>query len=572
MILNRPKNAVLLLSIVCSLYFVFAFHRVVDLEFERIRIPLIEQSLAATPNEDSVVLPFEVTAGKRRNLRWMTLSFRNNSTQLLQLNVFLNKNSVTNVQIEPHRSMRLRIPLKDNAQLLQRRNLLRLEANGSNWVLDRAEIRNYAGSSRGLIDYVIISKHDTPGNARSKLSLLVLFLLILSIAIAGFDKLQKHGYLFLLIPVVLLFLGMLMLPLLSEYKILLSFDTFLLFLLPIYLPVLGQIYRFLWKVPKEISFRNSVAASVACLLVGLFFYSSMISSYRQYGDYSGFLQLSTRTTKQNPFLNERPQLRKALKIYDYGYDGQFMYFIAFDPFLQRFPHQLIKYKKWIDTPPFRYGRIGFPLMTAVASMNQPERFPQVMIFLIVISSFVGAFFIAKIALFYKRSPFWALLFICVPGFSVSLRLGLPESIAAAFLLGAIFFYLNRRFAIAAICFACSILVRETGLMAVAILVVSEFFQKKNRRDALTLSLSILPFLFWRGFVAWKMFPEYGLQAILIPGRQFDTSFCRIYFIMDGGSEGELHRRICCRSVSLSSIAYQWFGRFYFVIIARTEIP
>ena len=118
-------------------------------------------------------------------------------------------------------------------------------------------------------------------------------------------------------------------------------------------------------------------------------------------------------------------------------------------------------------------------------------------------------------MFYKRSPLWALLLICVPAFSVSLRLALPESIAAAFLLSAVFFYLNRRTVPSALCFACSMLIRETAFLAVVLIAASEYFRVKDRRRAFLLSLSILPFLGWRLFVAWKMFPEYGLQAIPI---------------------------------------------------------
>jgi hypothetical protein len=208
-------------------------------------------------------------------------------------------------------------------------------------------------------------------------------------------------------------------------------------------------------------------------------------------------------------------LKKQLKIYDSGYDSQFMYFIAFDPFLQRFSDQLQIYEKWIDHPPFRYGRIGFPLLVTAASLNRPERFPEVMVLLIVTSSFVAAFFMAKIALFFHRSPLWSLLLIAIPSFSVSLRFGLPEMIAAAFLLGGILFYLNQKYVAAALFLAISLLVRETALVAVVIVVASELFLKKNLRAACLLSSSVVPFVLWRGFLAWRMFPDYGMKAIPI---------------------------------------------------------
>lgn len=517
MILNRFKNAALLFPVLCSLYFSFAFWKTTYLDWKRVRIPLMEQPATLPLNEDTIAFPFEVNAEQRRNLRWLTLNVENNTNRELQFVVFINKNLANSFRIEPNRSARFRTELKENNTLFQRRNFLKVKGSGGGWILKRAEFRNYAASSRGWLDYVIVSKEDSQDRSPSVFLCIVVLVALLSAGLPAttLQKKKRRIHWILLCITFFLFLGLLFVPILSGYKVLVSVPTIFLLLLPAYFPALGWVYRNLWDVPEKVSVRDSVAASMACLLVGLFFYSSMAQSYQQYGDYSGFVQLSKRWTRQNPFLNERPELKKNLKVYDSGYDGQFMYFIAFDPFLQRFSDQTIQYKKWIDHPPFRYGRIGFPLLTMIASSNQPERFPQTMIYLIVISNLIGAFFLARIAIFYKRSPLWALLLICIPAFSVSLRLALPESIAAAFLLSAVFFYLNRRTVPAALCFACSVLVRETAFLGVVLIAAFEYFWVKDRRRAFLLSLSILPFLGWRLFVAWKMFPEYGLQAIPI---------------------------------------------------------
>lgn len=526
MILNRFKNTALLFPILCSLYFSLAFWKATYLDWERVRIPVIEQPTTLPHNEDTIAFPFEVNAEQRRNLRWLTLDIENNSNQQVQFAVFINKTLANSFRIEPNRSARFRSELKENATLFQRRNLLMVKGSGGGWILKRAEFRNYAASSRGWLDYVIVSKEGAQDRSPSVfLCIVVLVALLLSgLPATALQKTKRRIHWILLCITFLLFLGLLFVPILSGYKVLVSVPTIFLLLLPAYFPALGWVYRNLWDVPEKVSVRDSVAASIACLLVGLFFYSSMAQSYRQYGDYSGFVQLSKRWTRQNPFLNERPELKKNLKIYDSGYDSQFMYFVAFDPFLQRFSGQTIQYKKWIDHPPYRYGRIGFPLLTVIASLNEPGRFPQTMIYLIVIANVIGAFFLARIAMFYRKSPFWALLLICVPAFSVSLRLALPESIAAAFLLGAILFYLKRRLVPAALCFACSMLVRETAFLAVVLIAAFEYFRVKDQRSAFFLSLSILPFIVWRLFVAWKMFPEYGLQAIPIFGGNMTLPF------------------------------------------------
>ena len=344
----------------------------------------------------------------------------------------------------------------------------------------------------------------------------------------------------------LVFLAVIIQPLVTDSRLFLSWWTFLLLVFLASLPLFGALYKIVWRVPEQTSLQNSVTGTAACLVVFLFFYSAMVHARYQYGDYSGFLQLSQRWSKQNPFLNERPELKSTLKIYDQGYDGQFMYFIAFDPLLQKFPDDLLRYRKWIDNPPYRYGRIGYPLITAIAASGKPERFASTMIHLIVVSNLIAAFFLVRIALFYKRSPFWVLLYPLIPAFLVSLNVGLPESLAAAFLLGGIFFYLREKFLTSALFFACALLVRETAGIAVLVLAVFEFFRQKNRRGSLILASSLLPLLMWRGFLAWRMFPDYGLQAVPIWGGEVRLPFAGLIELWSkagpeytGGSTGQL---------------------------------
>src|SRR5205085_8935874 len=91
-----------------------------------------------------------------------------------------------------------------------------------------------------------------------------------------------------------------------------------------------------------------------------FFASAMLQALSTYGgNYSGFLHLSREVAARAPFLQERPDLARSLIVYDAGYDGQFMYLMAFDPFLRRFANRPEGYRAWVDNPPYRYGRIGF---------------------------------------------------------------------------------------------------------------------------------------------------------------------------------------------------------------------
>jgi hypothetical protein len=114
-----------------------------------------------------------------------------------------------------------------------------------------------------------------------------------------------------------------------------------------------------FSVPASARKWTSVAVGllVVCLVTACY------GSYVRYqlrndyhGNYSGFLQLSEDTFDSNPLVRDRPDIRRSLLLRgDNGYDGQFMYYMTFDPFMRRFD----SYRTVVDYPPYRFGRIGF---------------------------------------------------------------------------------------------------------------------------------------------------------------------------------------------------------------------
>jgi hypothetical protein len=191
-----------------------------------------------------------------------------------------------------------------------------------------------------------------------------------------------------------------------------------------------------------------------------------------------------------------------------GYDGQFFYYMTYDPFLSRFKDNPWKYKLMIDAPPYRYSRIGFSLLTKLFSLDRPRLYLKMMIWLILFSHFLGAFFLVKIVQFYKQNPFWAFLYLLIPGFQLSLNRALPESIAAACLLGGLYFYLKEKPLATASFFALSFLTRETGVLLALGIIFFELFRKKNLRNALLIGLSFIPLIFWRFFITLRLFGDY----------------------------------------------------------------
>jgi hypothetical protein len=66
---------------------------------------------------------------------------------------------------------------------------------------------------------------------------------------------------------------------------------------------------------------------------------------------------------------------------------------------------------------------------------------------------------------------------------------------------------------AGLLFAASLLVRETGILAIGCIVVATMASGR-RREALILGLiSVAPVIVWRLYVAWILFPDWGMEAL-----------------------------------------------------------
>src|SRR5262249_36952010 len=155
-------------------------------------------------------------------------------------------------------------------------------------------------------------------------------------------------------------------------------------------------------------------ALVAAIAVG-FFASLMLQERAPYrGNYSGFLHLSRSWAESTPFLQERPDLAGSLITYDAGYDGQFMYLMAFDPLLQRFKDNVGEYGRVVDDPPYRYGRVGFPLLARAVSGGAADRYPAALIWLTVLAHVPLAWALAVMASRAGASPYVALAYLAIP--------------------------------------------------------------------------------------------------------------------------------------------------------------
>ncbi|MHB8293148.1 MAG: AZOBR_p60025 family cell surface glycopolymer formation protein [Acidimicrobiales bacterium] len=168
-----------------------------------------------------------------------------------------------------------------------------------------------------------------------------------------------------------------------------------------------------------------------------------------------------------------------------GYDGQFNYRLALDPFDLARQAFGIRF----DTV-FRLQRIGYPFLAWAGSLGRASLVPYSLIALNVLALAALGALGGVLASGSGRHAAWGLLFPAYFGFAFSLSRDLSEPVAAAFLLAGIIALRRERPVIAALALTVSILTRETT----ALLIAALFFTKAaswlgNRHRASPGSLS-----------------------------------------------------------------------------------
>jgi hypothetical protein len=390
----------------------------------------------------------------------------------------------------------------------------------------RSELANARGFSRGLLNFVVLSADQPFSHAPAWT--IVFVALLLSYVVSALRQTQGVRTVFL-VGFALAFLAAVALsPFLTPYRVVLAPRTFALCLLLLCSARLARVGA--WLHARWTPLLSGAVGAA-------FFASAMLQALGTYGgNYSGFLHVSREVAARAPFLQERPELRQSLIVYDAGYDGQFMYLMAFDPFLQRFKDRPSEYRKVVDTPPYRYGRIGFSLLTDIAAAGRPERYPGAMMWLIVAAHFALATLLARLAMRHGMSPFAGLWYLAIPGFTSSLMSALPEALAAAGIVAGFLCWEARRPILATLCFGAALLIRETGVALIVALVLTSDRQDL-KRSALILIGSLAPVCAWRLFVAGTFFSDFGLKALLPSSGNLDVPFAGVLRFWQAVAQG-----------------------------------
>lgn len=159
-----------------------------------------------------------------------------------------------------------------------------------------------------------------------------------------------------------------------------------------------------------------------------------------------------------------------------GYDGQFYYRFALDPF----NWHRTAYGITIDYN-YRYTRLGYPLVAWIVSLGRHGVVPVVLVALNLVFVAVMGWLGGKFARESGRHALWGLLFAAYFGLVISVGRDTAEPLADACMLGGLLAYRHSRYVLAAALIAYGVITNEPILVVAIAIALTRLYAMYRRR-------------------------------------------------------------------------------------------
>lgn len=173
-----------------------------------------------------------------------------------------------------------------------------------------------------------------------------------------------------------------------------------------------------------------------------------------------------------------------------GYDGQFIYAIA------RYadPQAAAQY---LDVPAYRYQRILLPLLARGLSFGEAGLLAWMLPLVALAAHVAGVHLLSGLLQRWGRSRWYALGYGLLLGCLLSIRLALPETLAFALVIAAVWLEQSGRSRWAWVCYSLAVFAKETALLFVAAQMLGYLFARRWRAAAGLAAVVGLPLVAFR---------------------------------------------------------------------------
>ena len=214
----------------------------VYLSYDRVRISVVNSERLPSDGSMAVILPDLSRLAEGPTA--IVLTLHNQALTTRSIMVADSDASLSRFEIRPNETLRVDLSVQAG---LRTGDTLHLVGDGDGWSLRHLEVGNAHGFSHGLFSLVVVPQGVERYDAVSIVGALSLFVVLVVLACPLF-RFDNHRYIRLtevaLITVVsLLFLIIAVLPMVSQYKVLLSLSAFSVCLGAVYLSVTLRVAR-----------------------------------------------------------------------------------------------------------------------------------------------------------------------------------------------------------------------------------------------------------------------------------------------------------------------------------------
>ena len=198
----------------------------------------------------------------------------------------------------------------------------------------------------------------------------------------------------------------------------------------------------------------------------------------------------------------------SLRLYREGYDGQFVYRLALDPFTRHVTEHGIT----LDSPAYRQQRIATALLAHVVAWLPGISTALALILVNALALAVAVFAGTRIAADAGRHPGWGLVLAAPACMAISLGRDLTEPVAWAAILVALVLVRRQHWPAAALSLTVAVLARETSLVIVAGLGIGAVWEAVRGRhrewSAAWLLIPVAVEAAWQGWLhsVWGVVP------------------------------------------------------------------
>ena len=214
----------------------------------------------------------------------------------------------------------------------------------ADWSLQYLELSSHHGASSGAWQIFVIPHDATPYSKPSTADVVVFwfaaFFLYLLPVPDRLPRVVRVIYLIAATAIGALLAGIILAPWVSRFSIVLSWATLARCAVVLALPAVwrlaaGVVTRLRDKRSEWARLgRPAAVAGLVLLAFGFVMTERLHGTYL--GNYSGFIQIGEVFLNQSPYIAHQPDVRRTLVVEQGGYDGQFMYYAAYDPLIRAY--------------------------------------------------------------------------------------------------------------------------------------------------------------------------------------------------------------------------------------------